>query len=219
MESFADCPRIRLQDLNRADLVNFVRDRPESHRLFSTVEFTEDTTRDKFERRIVDQAAGVFLWATLAMITLREGLDNGDGLLELQSKLDSTPSDLNRLFRDLIAKIHEGDRQMSARTFSIISTLRECCQIDWITLFAYSFLDDFSKDPEFGIKLPTSPRMGDEQITRRLNRARKQLFGRCRGLVEITDHHIWPCEPAYFQTALQHRIAVVHRSIHEFLQS
>jgi hypothetical protein len=57
------------------------------------------------------------------MTTLSEGLDNGDGVSEFQSKLDSTPSDLTKLFRDLITKIHEGDRRLSARTFSIISAL------------------------------------------------------------------------------------------------
>lgn len=219
MYGFADAPRIKLQDLNRSDLVNFVQERLESHRAFSTLEFTKKTTYGKFVDQIVDQAAGVFLWATLVMITLREGLDDGDGVSQLQSKLDSTPSNLKKLFRDLIARIHERDRQSSARTFSIISTLWECCQTDRITLFAYSFLDDFTKDPEYAINLPTGARISDEQITHRLNRARKQLYGRCRGLLEIRDRRPWANPPQYFQTALLHNITVVHRSIHEFLQT
>jgi hypothetical protein len=219
MDSFANTPRIKLQDLNRSDLVNFVQERLESHRLFSTLEFTEEITYGKFVDQIVDHASGVFLWAALVMITLREGLDDGDGVSELQSKLDSTPSDLKRLFRDLIAKIHERDRQLSARTFSIISTLWNCCQTDRITLFAYSLLDDFVKDPEYAINLPAGPRISDEQITHRLNRARKQLYGRCRGLLEVRDRRPWGNPPQYFQTALQHNITVVHRSVHEFLQT
>jgi hypothetical protein len=219
MYGFADAPRIKLQDLNRSDLVNFVQERLESHRAFSTLEFTKKTTYGKFVDQIVDQAAGVFLWATLVMITLREGLDDGDGVSQLQSKLDATPSNLKKLFRDLIARIHERDRQSSARTFSIISTLWECCQTDTMTLFAYSFLDNFTKDPEYAINLPTGARISDEQITYRLNRARKQLYGRCRGLLEIRDRLPWENPPQYFQTALQHNITVVHRSIHEFLQT
>jgi hypothetical protein len=218
VDSFADTQRLRLQDLNRADLVNFVQERFESHRLFSTLEFTE-TTRDMFVDQIVDQAAGVFLWATLVMITLREGLDDGDGLSELQSKLDSTPSDLKRLFRNLIAKIHERDRQQSARTFSIISTLWKYLREDRITLFAYSFLDDLGKDSEFAFTLPTGPRVSDEEVAQRLKRARKQLYGRCRGLVEIRDRPPWAFNPPFLKTALQHDITVVHRSIHEFLES
>lgn len=225
VDSFADAQRLRLQDLNRVDLVNFVRERLENHRLFSTLEFTEETTRDNFVDQIVDQAAGVFLWAALVMITLREGLEDGDGLSELQSKLDSTPSDLKQLFRNLIAKIHERDRQQAARTFSIISTLWKCLQEDRITLFAYSFLDDLGKDPEFAFTLPTGPRISDEEVTRRLKRARKQLYGRCRGLVEIRDRPPWASDyplasdPPFLKTALQHDITVVHRSIHEFLES
>jgi hypothetical protein len=217
-ERFSQVRRLRLQDLNRIDLEAFVKERLTSHKLFSTLEYTKDTTQEQFIGQIADEADGVFLWAALVMITLREGLDNGDALSELQRKLHTSSSDIEELFGDLIVKIHKSDRQQAARTFSMLSAIRKYGQGDRMALFAYSFLDEFDKDSQFAFGLPIGPRIGDEEISQRLSKASKQLIGRCRGLVEIRERIPWGGDPPFLITALQHEITVVHRSIHEFLE-
>jgi hypothetical protein len=116
-----------------------VQERLTSHDGFPRLKFTKEATRSQFIDQIVDRADGVFLWASLVMITLREELSNSNELSTLQRKLDSTPSDITKLFVDIIGRIHETDRQEAARTFSVISTLWKCSQLDKMTLFAYSF--------------------------------------------------------------------------------
>ena len=217
-EGFSQVRRLRLQDLNRIDLEAFVKERLTSHKLFSTLEYTEDTTQEKFVNQIADAADGVFLWATLVIITLRDGLDNNNKLSELQRKLDTSPSDINKLFGDLVAKIHESDRQQAARTFSMLSALRKYSQDDRMALFAYSFLDDFDNNSQLAYGLPIGPRISDQEIYQRLTRARKQLIGRCRGLVETRERVPWISDPPFLVNALEHQITVVHRSIHEFLE-
>ncbi|KAE9365683.1 hypothetical protein N431DRAFT_472287 [Stipitochalara longipes BDJ] len=189
-------PPLKLQDLNFVDLLTFVQERLTSHEEFHKLEFTKDITQDSFIEQIASRAEGVFLWAALVMNTIREGLYDNNGLSELQAKLESTPSEIDNLFGDLIS------------------------------LFAYSFLDDFSKDPEFAFKLHIGPRLCDKEINQRLQRARKQLIARCRGLVEIKDRVYelylqsdYVHDPSFLTSALKHEITVVHRSIHEYLQS
>jgi hypothetical protein len=139
MDGFKPLQRLRLQELNRIDFTTFVQERLTSHDGFPRLKFTKEATQSQFIDQIVDRADGVFLWASLVMITLREGLSNGNELSTLQRKLDSTPSDITKLFVDIIDRIHETDPQEAARTFSVISTLWKCSQLDKMTLFAHSF--------------------------------------------------------------------------------
>ena len=218
MDRLADAQRLRLQDLNRADLENYVLERLESNPVFSTLRLTQ-ATRDELVGQIVDGASGVFLWAVLIMVTLRQGLDDGDGLLELQRKIDSVPSDLQQAFHSIIATIHKADRLQSARTFTIISTVEKYCHGDRLSLFAYSFLNEFLEDPEFAFTLPTGPRSSYKEIAQRLERTRKQLYGRCKGLIEIRDAVHDSIIPDIRDFTLIHRITVAHRAIYEFLES
>jgi hypothetical protein len=88
-----------------------------------------------------------------------------------------------------------------------------------MALFAYSFLDNFLRDPGFAIELPIGPKISNREVIRRLYRARKLLTGRCRGLVEIRDHITWYNDPPFLAIALEYEITVVYHSTHEFLKA
>lgn len=51
--------------------------------------------------QIVEKGQGVFLWVTLVVRSLLEGMMNGDKLSDLQQRLDELPADLEPLFQSI----------------------------------------------------------------------------------------------------------------------
>lgn len=100
-----------------------------------------------------------------------------------------------------------------------------------MSLFLYSLLDDFNVNPEFASSidhLKNAGLVGADQghIERRLKRARRQLYRRCKGLVEIhtdtedpltsiIDQHNTGVSRSGSHLAVS--ISLAHRDIYEFL--
>ncbi|KAF4468632.1 NACHT domain-containing [Fusarium albosuccineum] len=58
-------------------------------------------------KSIIDKAEGVFLWVVLVSKSLVRGIENGDSNGELQQRLNSMPSDLMLLYKDMWQRSNE----------------------------------------------------------------------------------------------------------------
>jgi hypothetical protein len=89
---------LRLQDLNAKDIGVFVRCKLNPH---------TDLITGKLIQKLIDRANGVSFWAVLVANSMVSGVLDGDDIEILERRLHATPSELNALFAQLLAKIDE----------------------------------------------------------------------------------------------------------------
>jgi hypothetical protein len=174
--AFSEERRLCLQDLTRRDMERYVRDKlKDCH---------EKELRD-ITQQIVNKGNGIFLWVALVVKSLRERLEDGHKLSALNDELDSLPEELEDLFQYLLMSLSRAARKKAYEIFDMVSNLRQ-----WgasLPLLAYSFLPELEKDPTFAVQesfqfLDLDPDTKEMMLAR----ARGQVNGYCKGLVEFS---------------------------------
>jgi hypothetical protein len=99
------CPKLRLQDLTRRDMEVCATDFLRTKCLFNF----SDIDENRFVREIVTKSEGVFLWVSLALKSLQRGFINGDDPSKLIERLNTLPSELEKLYGEMIKRL--GDDQ------------------------------------------------------------------------------------------------------------
>lgn len=193
LNAFSDQQRIRLQDLTRADMERYIRD--------NLANIDDEKTMKSLVQNITDKAKGIFLWVALAVKSIRQRLQDGYRVSEIEKELDSLPQDLEKLFEHLLESIDKSAQKKKVyQTFAMMPKLEPYYL--GLSLLQYSFLDDYEKDPEFAMKQSLANYGMDHAAQiERLDLARRKLNGDCKGLLE----------------APKDVIAFTHRSIPEFL--
>lgn len=193
LNAFSGQQRIRLQDLTRADMERYIRD--------NLADIDNEKTMKSLVQNITDKAEGIFLWVALAVKSIRQRLQDGYQVSEIEKELDSLPQDLEKLFKHLLESIDKSAQKKKVyQTFAMMPKLKP--YILGFSLLQYSFLDDYEKDPEFAMK-PSLANYSTDHAARieRLDLARRKLNGDCKGLLEAPEDVI----------------TFTHRSIPEFL--
>lgn len=108
MVGFSECPQLRIHDCTHQDITTLVSDRLEDISHFPTLVDREDMR--SIAEKIVNKAERVFLWVRLVLTAIEDGILNGDGPLDLKSKIDTFPSELKALYQHLFDSIHYTDR-------------------------------------------------------------------------------------------------------------
>ncbi|KAL4871481.1 hypothetical protein BDV12DRAFT_194247 [Aspergillus spectabilis] len=188
-----DFPTIQLHQLTRRDISRLV----------------EDTLSHRLQSEIVEKSAGVFLWVTLILRDIEEGLLSGDTLQQLRRKVDSLPNELNELFWQLFNGIHRTDQ----REAYAILTIALQCPPDW-PMIRFAFLENYLEDPDFAIG-PRCVHMTEEDVKSKLDRLHRKIYGKLRGLLDVRPVDPgWEAVPTFART-----IKFTHRSIAEFITS
>jgi hypothetical protein len=178
-ESFSDYPSFRLHEITREDILGLVQESLASYQLYPQIWEGETTgDRDSFEEGIVDKSDGVFLWVSLIFKVIEDGLFSGDQLPQLREKIDSLPTELEDLFWHLFNSIHKSDRKEAYLMLKVALQ----ASLRW-PLLRYCFIEDYLKDPEFayGHIQPLTSTL----LIHGLQRAKRKVYGKCRGLLEI----------------------------------
>jgi hypothetical protein len=180
--AFACDPRIRLQDLTRYDMERFVRSRLES--------MPEYNIRERLTREIVKRSDGIFLWVVLVVKQLRQALEDGHDTSSLEKELATLPTELEELFTHLLDSIPKLQRREAFRIFAMVlehETLKTK-----LSLFSCLHLDKYDADSQSAAKGHSTRIDLNTQDEYKLQtwydaevkRARRQLHGYCKGLVE-----------------------------------
>jgi hypothetical protein len=216
-ERFSKCPKLRLHELTRQDIAIFVKDTLAANEdLKSAGENTKDLV--KLQEQIIQKSEGVFLWVSLAIRTLEQGLLAEDRIQDLQEKIDVLPAELDQLFQFMFDSMTKGSNPIDCRNAIRILAIATRLQRfprqneNGVSLTRYSFLEDFQDDPHFAIKRPLS-NMSKDDILQRLRRSRKQIYARCKGFLEVVS--MSNESGVAFREEV---VNLVHRSLVEFLQ-
>ncbi|KAI1081913.1 hypothetical protein F5B20DRAFT_533601, partial [Whalleya microplaca] len=210
-EAFEGCPQFKIHDLTGQDIANLVSTKVKANPYWQALD--EETRELALIRPICTKAEGVFLWVSLVLETVDEALLNGDSLTKIQKKINLCPVEIEGLFHHLLSSIHKCDREWAFRALFIPLSLNifelPTSIANTVTLLQYSFLDEYFHDNDFAIKQLVST-CQDTTINRRLDITRRQIYGRCRGFLEVRRANL---------STFPDCVLFVHRSIIEFLQT
>lgn len=178
MNSFSAEKRLRVHELTRFDMQAYIRDKLNG--------ITDEVAKHELVSAIVAKAEGIFQWVTLVVKQIREELENGADSVALIQLVDSLPDELDRLYQHVLQSLSKSDRRKVYQTFAILSLANQ-----WelsVSLFAYSFLEDYGADPTFAERedfVQRARARGDGgTVEYRVELGRKRVRGWCKGLVE-----------------------------------
>ncbi|VUC26916.1 unnamed protein product [Clonostachys rosea] len=187
---FSPEKRYRLQDLTRDDFSQVIYGRLQPHRPGITL---PNAQISRLAEQILSKSQGVFLWVTLVLRSIRESLLNGDPLDTIQTKIDQLPEELEQLFRNVADSIDATDRKIAAQTLAIAKFPDKVGDAPQDFPFLgyssswYFYLENYNKDPNFAIAMRTMNRgMGRDEFRDQQDIARRRVYGRCKGLVEVS---------------------------------
>jgi hypothetical protein len=218
--------RIRLQDLTRPDIEAFVHERLRAEERFQNLQRLEEERCDRFEEQIVEKSDGVFLWVTLVLNMISEGLELRESLLDLERKLKTLPRKLEEFFDYILGSISEGQRRKAFCTLSYAMAANRCTSaacffsqsylFSPLSLLRYSFLDEYINDPGFAKKRGYRV-MHTEELEERVAAAASQVTGRCKGLLELRQKKFGSSGSTLKIEPQVKLVVFTHRSIPEHL--
>lgn len=196
---------LKLEDLTRNDIQRYITDKFNENHQYARLKVL-DTGYSTLVEEICKRAQGVFLWVYLAVRDLLDGLASGDSANFLLKRLDSFPPELEDFFQHMIDTIPTVYRARTVRTLDIARLAPEPQ-----SMIAYSFVDEVEEHPGLIHKMKMVP-MEAEEVKRREDQLKRQLYARCRGLLEVTsdEQH----EKLYYQL----KVDFLHRTVSDFLR-
>jgi hypothetical protein len=218
--------RIRLQDLTRTDIEVFVHERLGMEERFQNIRRLEEERCDRFEEQIVEKSDGVFLWVTLVLNMISEGLELRESLLDLESKLETLPRKLEEFFDYILGSISECQRRKAFCTLSYAMAANRCTSaagffsrsylFSPLSLLRFSFLDEYINDPGFA-KKKSYRVMHIEEVEERVAAAAAQVTGRCKGLLELRQNKFSSSGSTLKIEPKVNLVVFTHRSTPEYL--
>lgn len=148
---------------------------------------------------VVSKSNGVFLWVTLVVRLLREGLTNDDSISELQRRLSSFPADLKEFFRHIIRSVDPFYNEKMGGTLTLALKAQEplCLEI-------FLFHDSEYTDENYAFKDWTDIMPSDlAHLNKLFDSVSRRINGRCKGLLERNGD----------------RMAFLHRTVYDFLRT
>lgn len=207
LDAFGLDPRLtlKLEDLTRNDIQRYITDKFNENCQYRRLKGL-DTGYSTLVKEVCKRAQGVFLWVYLAVRDLLDGLASADSAELLLKRLDSFPPELEGFFQHMIDTIPTIYRARAVRIFDIARLAPEPQ-----SMIAYSFVDEVEEHPGSIYQMNMVP-MEVGEVKRREDQLKRQLYARCRGLLEITsdEQH----EKLYYQL----KVDFLHRTVSDFLR-
>jgi hypothetical protein len=214
-ERFSGRPKLRLHELTQSDIILFVNDVLLNNEDVKAMDITDDFVN--IGALIVEKAEGMFLWVSLVLTAVEEGIVAGDSAKQLGKKIDFLPSQVDDLFQVIFESIekntHPIDRHRAMIILDIVlhSHIMPPEFFKEPTLLGLSFLDEFIANRDFVATMDNLPPTLHD-IERRLKLCQKQIDLSCRGFVSTVskaDRAIGPYQRDF--------VTLTHRSLVDFL--
>ncbi|KDN67254.1 hypothetical protein CSUB01_10266 [Colletotrichum sublineola] len=116
--------------LTHDDVVRYVNEKLDHHPRMVQLALQEPNKTRGLVEEIVEAAQGVFLWVTLVVRSLLEGLQNHDEIGALTERLRELPTDLEDLFRVMLQKVPRRYRGNMSNIFQILRSHSEILSTD-----------------------------------------------------------------------------------------
>jgi hypothetical protein len=173
--TFRDSPRIKLHELNQSDIRDFCWQTIEQ---YDASLFDDDFDASGLVDWIVPRAEGVFLWAKITVQAALVFANQHDSFDTIKKKLMSPPGNLIQLYDRLLNSLPETERKAAYKFLAVAVRLPSR-----LSLLAYTWLDDLSNEDFPAWR--TLEKFCSETIEKRRNRARYQIQGYTKGLLNI----------------------------------
>jgi hypothetical protein len=175
-DAFSNRPNLLLEQLTEEDIRLYITSNFNQNAHFVSLMRYESLFAHALIANVVTKAQGVFLWVYLVVESLLEGISNADRMSDLQSRLDSLPSDLEDLFDKLLGRL---DQIYFAQACQFFLLLKEHPSPSLLQL---SFADD--DDTTSSMKANVQPLRPEEALIR-MRVTSRRLRSRCKGLLEV----------------------------------
>ncbi|KAK8076727.1 hypothetical protein PG994_003999 [Apiospora phragmitis] len=202
--------RLKLEDLTRDDIQQYVSDKLIEHAQFKTLTHMNPEYSQVVDA-VVIRAQGVFLWVYLVVRDLLQGLTYHDSASTLYRRLREFPPDLESFSQHLIDSVEPIYRKQMAQYFKIATLADEP-----LPAMMYSYLDDIDDNPDYAIVHAQSI-TSSKQLRLRHEQLRRRLDGRSRGLLELVNVGGYPPMqyPGHF---FEYGVDFLHRTVRDFLR-
>jgi hypothetical protein len=176
-DEYGSNPLLRIHELTRRDIESFTIGKFESSQGFRQLRAIAPEDAAKLTLDVVQKAQGIFIWVSLVVRSLLDGLTDGAKLSDLQSTLDSLPEDISDLYDNIWAKLLQTSRNIQNSSEIFQMTRASIGSLHFLTLW----LADEDKPIDFKIKsISNSSKKGIAEIIKR------RLNSRTRGIIEIS---------------------------------
>ena len=210
-DAFKGIPMLRLQDLTFDDIQAYVFDKLEGHDRMRLLKNAEPGHAAGLVNEVVTKASGVFLWVTLVVKSLLNGLRNRDCIGDLRRRLSELPSDLDKFYTHMLNHVDPLYREQAARTFRIFETL-----------VGFSHWNVYALEFELALKGTFQNTQLDEgggpmgwvEVSSRIRQLDIHLKSRCDGLLEL--HHF---DHASVISNCYSTVHFMHRTVKDFLDT
>ncbi|KAL9093980.1 MAG: hypothetical protein Q9165_003650 [Trypethelium subeluteriae] len=210
-------PKLRLQDLTRNDIFQYVLDNLGSHPLCQRMEQGEPGITQQLVQTVTSRAQGVFLWVVLVVRNLIKGLQNYDTPTELLGEIDRLPSDLEELYEHMLGSMSPSNQVQGSKLLQIVlrnvQTLLDSNGVRArypLTLLQLSYAEE--GDYESCLKAPVTA-LSPAQCRWRCEATEGRLRSRCCGLIEVQDF-----DPEHNVSRTRTSVGFLHRTVVEFFQ-
>ncbi|KAF2728839.1 hypothetical protein EJ04DRAFT_556507 [Polyplosphaeria fusca] len=190
-EKFAAFSRLRLEDLTRPDIQLHWKSLLQFH----------PTAAEHLMTEVVDKASGVFLWVTLVIASLLNGLRDGDTIADLTERVGRLPSGLEDLFRSILKQLEPDYLVQACEMFQLVTEAVEPLTM----LDIYFAIAGFESCMNAKVK----PLMFSE-LCFMADNARRRILSRCKGLLETHDFELRKHDAS---------VQFLHRTVRDFFRS
>lgn len=174
LDAFAASPSLRIETLTENDIQAFANGQLGQTQALKDLSQLHPEEAKLLVNSVTAKAQGVFLWVSVVVLALREGLTEGDKLSDLQAILEGLPSDLDGLYTSIWGRIKPKHIKQSSQFFQI-----HRCALDSLDVVTMWLADD-EKALDRDMNTTTDREPMIEMMKRRLN-------SRTRGLLEVTS--------------------------------
>jgi hypothetical protein len=200
-DAFQRRPSLRLESLTRGDIHNYVSSKLGGNNMFQNLARLKPLEAERLVKEVTTKAAGVFLWVCLVVLSLLEGLRDGDGISDLQERLSLLPSDLEELFSKILNNLSPRYFDQASKLFQLVGAALED---EPLTLLSLAFADDgWNQAMSSQVKS-----LSIEEIDFKTEMMRRRLNSRCKGLLEA---------PVYSGDSSKAKVQYLHRTVRDYL--
>jgi hypothetical protein len=228
-DTMSRSPKLRVQDLTYDDISVYVNDKMHGHPRMRRLMAKQRDAADALALELVSASSGVFLWVSLVVISLLEGLDNSDDIEDLRLRLRELPRELNDLYSVMLNRVPARYRHQTARLLQLVYFgTQDSMPLSALGLWYASELRYYEL-----LETEISP-LTKEEEEEALEDLERRVKSRCFGMIEILVSErravfdeclpsprpqLPRYEPYSCDSASQvPTVRFIHRSVSEFLQ-
>lgn len=192
-EAFMHRPRLRLEDLTRADIEIYVTSQLSKSRRWCSLRTQYRHEAESLVMSVIVKAEGVLLWVRLVVRDLLQAIRDGNDIDQLQQTVKAIPSELNNYFLGILHSIDPKYRR-EASVLIQLALFEETMYADVLPLcLADAFFMAEDKE-DFGAYLNTRHRSIDlrdkQKFFLSMVPTRRKLNSRCKGLLVCDSNYL-----------------------------